>query len=107
LHVDFADASLRRLIAEPGFCPPGWQAAESRHARLVTQCAQAAADPGDLHAMRMLRIQPSSDPPTSSLARLSTRRCLFLVYSGTDGTVAVTISVAPASALTEESEESR
>jgi hypothetical protein len=74
----------------------------------VTQCAQAAKDPGDLHAMRMLRIQPfTGDPPTTSLARLSTRQCLFLAYSGTDGTAAVTISVAPAASLTEESEKSR
>jgi hypothetical protein len=108
LHVDFADNSLRRLVTEPGFCPPGWDAAESRHARLVTQCAQAAKALGDLHAMRMLRIQPfSGDPPATSIARLSERRCLFLAYSGTDGTAAVTISVAPATALTEESEKSR
>ena len=108
MHVDFADDSLRRLAAEPGFCPEGWDAAESRHVRLVIQCAQAAKIPGDLHAMRMLRAQPySGDPPTLSSVRLSARHCLLLAYSSSDGSAAVVLSVKPVPALSKEMEKSR
>jgi plasmid maintenance system killer protein len=109
LHVDFADDSLRRLVIEPGFCPAGWDAAESRHLRLVIQCAQAAKVPGDLHAMRVLRIQPcNGDPSAASSVHLSARRCLLLTYvRGGDGQSAVKLSVKSLAVLSKETEKSQ
>lgn len=86
MHLHFQDEVLRRLAADPAFRPEGWDEAETRHFRLVAQCAQAAQIAEDLHATRILRIRPrTDDQPDFSSIQLSPGRRLLLAF-GTDNT---------------------
>jgi hypothetical protein len=86
LRLHFQDEVLRRLAADPAFCPEGWDEEEIRHFRLVAQCAQAAQIADDLHATRILRIRPhTDDQPDFSSIQLSPSRQLLLAF-GTDNT---------------------
>ena len=107
MDVDLVGDCPRRLAADHGFRPPGWDAAECRHFRLVAQCAQAAKGVGDLHAMRVLRIQSREGgilAGTSSVVLIA-RRCLILTFK--DGGTRVALSVESLDVWSKEMEESR
>ena len=85
MHISFEDPVLRRLAAEPAFAPEGWDDPETRHFRLVAQCAQAAQVAGDLHATRVLRIRAYPGQAGTWFVQLSPARRLLLAF-GTDTT---------------------
>lgn len=108
MDLVFLDETLRRLAAEPDFRPEGWDEAEVRHVRRVAQCAQAAKVADDLHALRILRIQPDLGGQRGmSSIQLSGRRRLLLTFT-TDGIFAgVELSIVPIDVLSKEMEASR
>ena len=86
MRLHFQDEVLRRLAADPAFCPEEWDEEEIRHFRLVAQCAQGAQVADDLHATRVLRITPHADgQPGTWFVQLSSGRRLLLAF-GTDTT---------------------
>jgi len=94
LRLNFQDKVLRRLAADPGFSPEGWDEDEVRHFRLVAQCAQAAQVADDLRETRILRIRPHANgqPGTSSI-QLSPGRRLLLAFGADNTSPTVVFSV--------------
>jgi hypothetical protein len=108
LHLDYLDQVLLRLAAEPAFRPAGWDEAEISHFRLIAQCAQAAEVEGDLHAMRILRLQKCADTEArTSWIQLSPRRRLVFVFKNDCTPVAAVLSVLPVEGMPTETEEAQ
>jgi hypothetical protein len=85
MQREYLDENLRRLAAEPGFEPAGWDAREISEFHRLVQCARAAYVATDLRNMRILRIEPD-EPGGSNRARvaLSSGREIALTFKNAE-----------------------
>lgn len=93
MRVEYHDEELRRLAEEQGYTPRGWDPALVKSYRKTVQIISAAADDGDLCAMRGLRSEkPQGDRLGQTSLRLNDRVRLILT-SKTEGRVSVRLEV--------------
>ena len=95
MEVDFEDASLKRLEADPGFTA-GYDAAIVKAFRKRMQLIRAALDERAFYALKSLHYEKlKGDRDGQSSMRLSDQwRLLLRIRQDTDGKTVVVISIA-------------